>query len=241
MMAHASMEQSEQAFWLAHLGAADRFTSWVVSEIRPYLGRAILEVGCGTGTFTRLLAAGAERVRALDIDPDFVAQARATLEAAPHVEVECGDVTQARLPQEFDTVVLLDVLEHIDDDVGLLRKLHAALVPGGRIVVKVPAIPSLFCPMDAAIGHHRRYSRRTLVQALQAGGFAPIACRPFNAAAIAGWWLNGKVLKRTVPPAEQVSLFDRLVPLLSRAERLLRPPVGLSLIAAAARVEEQAV
>jgi 2-polyprenyl-3-methyl-5-hydroxy-6-metoxy-1,4-benzoquinol methylase len=239
-MAHAEQgaaEGGEQAFWLAHLGAADRFTSWVISEIRPYLGRAILEVGCGTGTFTRCLARDAERVLALDIDPRFAAEARTAMAHAAHVRVECADATVTPLARDFDTVVLLDVLEHIADDIGFLRKLRDALRPGGRIVIKVPAIPRLFCRMDAAIGHHRRYSRSTLAHALAAVGFVLDVCKPFNAAAIAGWWLNGKVLKRTMPPAEQVGAFNRLVPVLSRAERLLRTPFGLSLIAAARRAE----
>ena len=239
-MAHALPQdaaEGEQAFWLAHLGAANHFTQWVVSEIRPYLGRAILEVGCGTGTFTRCFVRDADRILALDIDPRFVAEARAALAHAPHVTVECADATATPLARDFDTVVLLDVLEHIADDVGFLRKLRETLRPGGRIVIKVPAIPRLFCPMDAAIGHYRRYDRRTLARTLAEGGFALDACKPFNAAAIAGWWLNGKVLKRTTPPAEQVSAFDRVVPVLSRAERLLHLPFGLSLIAAATRAE----
>ncbi len=239
-MGEAFSAHGEQAFWLEHLGAADRFTAWVVSEIRPYLGRAILEVGCGTGTFTRHLAGAADRVLALDLDDRFVAAARAALADAPHVRVECADATSTPLARDFDTVVLLDVLEHIADDLGFLRKLHGALRPGGRLVVKVPAIPALYCPMDEAIGHHRRYDRRTLARVLAEAGFALDVSRPFNAAAIGGWWLNGKVLKRTIPPAEQLGAFDRLVPLISRLERLLRPPFGLSLIAAATRVEAAA-
>jgi SAM-dependent methyltransferase len=239
-MSEAIGAQGEQAFWLTHLGAADRFTSWVVSEIRPYLGRAILEVGCGTGTFTRHLAAEADRVLALDIDERFATAARVALADMAHVRVECADATAGSLGGGFDTVVLLDVLEHIADDVGFLRQLRGTLQPGGRIVIKVPAIPRLYCGMDSAIGHHRRYDRRSLARALGEAGFALASCRPFNAAAIAGWWLNGKVLKRTIPPAEQVGAFDRLVPFLSWAERQLRLPFGLSLIAAATRVEPAA-
>lgn len=231
------MSSAEQAFWLAHLGAADRFTAWVGGVIGPYLGRSVLEVGCGTGTFTRLLAHAAARVVAVDLDPGFVAAARAATASHPHVRVECADATAAGMPRDFDTVVMLDVLEHVADDVGLLRKLREALAPGGRIILKVPALPALFSPLDAAIGHHRRYSRRSLRRAMEAAGYAPVLCRPFNALGILGWWLNGTVLKRRTPPAEQVALFDRLVPWLRRLERLTGPPVGLSLIAVATRVE----
>jgi 2-polyprenyl-3-methyl-5-hydroxy-6-metoxy-1,4-benzoquinol methylase len=229
------MSSAEQAFWLDHLGQADRFSGWVAGEIAPYLGRAILEIGCGTGTFTRLMAPAADRLLAIDIDAQFVRTARKAVAAFPAVKVERADVTKSALPQDFDTVVMLDVLEHIEDDVAMLKRLRACLAPGGRIVVKVPAIPSLHGPMDDAIGHFRRYDSETLRAALEAAGFEMIACRPFNMLAILGWWLNGKVLGRTVPPGEQVRLFDRLVPLLRAVERLIGPPFGLSLIVAARR------
>ena len=206
------MSSNEQAFWLKHLGAADQFTAWVGAEIRPHLGRSILEIGCGTGTFTRLFAAGAERVVALDIDPEFVAATRAATSDMPQVKVDCADALKTELPRDLDTVVMLDVLEHLPDDVGMLKKLRESLAPGGRIVLKVPAMPSLFSPLDSAIGHYRRYSARTLREALVAADFAPTLCKSFNVLGILGWWLNGRVLKRTAPPADQVKLFDLLTP-----------------------------
>jgi SAM-dependent methyltransferase len=231
------MSSSEQAFWLKHLGAADQFTAWVGSEIQPHIGRAVLEIGCGTGTFTRLFAAGADRVVALDIDPGFVDTARAATANLPQVHVECSDALRADLPKGLDTVVMLDVLEHLPDDVAMLKKLRGSLAPGGRIVLKVPAMPSLFSPMDRAIGHYRRYSPRSLRQALDAAGFTPTVCKSFNVLGILGWWLNGRVLGRTTPPADQVKLFDMLTPWLRRIEQAVRPPIGLSLIAVATRTD----
>jgi 2-polyprenyl-3-methyl-5-hydroxy-6-metoxy-1,4-benzoquinol methylase len=230
------MSSAEQAFWLDHLGRADRFSRWVAAEIAPFIGRSILEVGCGTGTFTRLMAPAAERLLAIDIDAGFVRAARKAVAAFPAAKVERADVTKSALPQDFDTVVMLDVLEHIEDDVAMLKRLRTCLAPGGRIVVKVPAIPSLHGPMDAAIGHYRRYDPETLRAVLAAAGFEMIGCRPFNMLAILGWWLNGKVLGRTKPPGEQVRLFNLLVPALRLVERLIGPPTGLSLIAASRRV-----
>ena len=102
-------------------------------------------------------------------------------------------------------------------------------------LVKVPAHQALFGPMDSAIGHHRRYSRASLDALLTEAGFEAPETRYFNAASIVGWWLNGKVLRRTMPGGSQIRLFDRLVPVLRAAEEVIRPPFGLSLIAAARR------
>src|SRR6185295_17724061 len=128
----------------------------------------------------------------------------------------------------FDSVILLDVLEHIEHDVALLARLRARLKPGGCIVLKVPAMKSLHSKMDDAIGHWRRYDRASLAAALTEAGFEAERLWPFNAFAVPGWWLNGRILKRTTPPAEQVKLFNRLIPVLRPLDKALRHVMGLS-------------
>jgi SAM-dependent methyltransferase len=226
---------SAQAEWLERLEEAANFTRWVTDEIRPFLRGRALEIGCGTGTYTELLADRCEEVVAVDIDPAFAARTRARFKGQPRVRVIEGD---ARLLPElgsFDTILMLDVLEHIADDVATLRSLRDRLSNDGRLVLKVPASPALYGTLDAAIGHHRRYSRRALAHAAAEAGLELIACRPFNLAAAPGWWLNGRVLKRTHPPHTQLRLYDRLVPLFRAVDRLTGPPLGTSWIAAARR------
>lgn len=226
-----------QDFWLANLGTADAYTRWVLDEIAPWLGRRILEVGCGTGTYTRPLAAQGHELVAVDIDRSYVEEAaRRTAEFA-HVTVRCGDATDAGLDLGplFDSVMLLDVLEHIENDRALLRHLAARLAPGGRLVLKVPALPALHSPMDEAIGHWRRYDRAGLAATLAAADLEVERLWTFNAFAVPGWWLNGRVLKRRTPPGGQVRLFNRLVPILRPLDRVLRHLGGLSWFAVARR------
>jgi len=223
-----------QDFWLATLGDAGRFNRWVFDSIAPCLSGDILEVGCGTGTFTALMALAGHRVTAVDINPSYVEKAKTRLAAQDRVTVLAGDATQMSWSTRFDTVVLLDVLEHIEDDVGFLRRLAACLAPGGRLVVKVPAGEWLYSPLDSAIGHFRRYSKKSLRRAFEDAGLARGDERHFNAAGVPGWWLNGRVLKRITPPQEQIRVFEAIVPLLRVVETVARP-FGLSIIAHAVR------
>ena len=222
-----------QALWLERLEEAGNFTRWVGEQIRPFVRGRVLEVGCGTGTYTELIAAWSEAVVAVDLDPAFAAAARRRFADRPIVQVLEGDARRLPALGRFDTIVMLDVLEHIEDDVGTLVVLRDHLAETGRLVLKVPASPALYGALDAAIGHYRRYSRRSLAEAAGRAGLVLAECRPFNLAAAPGWWLNGRVLGRTHPPENQLRLYDRLVPAFRLVDRLTGPPFGTSLIAAA--------
>lgn len=223
-------DRSAQDFWLSNLGEAGRFNRWVLSRFARHLGQDVLEVGCGVGNFTVLMAAEGRRVTGIEIDAGYVETARRRLAAFPNASVACGDATSVEWAARFDTVVALDVVEHIADDRAFLARLRAVLKPGGKLVLKVPAGAWLMSPMDRAVGHHRRYDKRRLAETLAAAGLAPVSLTHFNVAGMLGWWLNGRVLRRMTPPGEQVKAFEALVPLFRAAEAIVPPPLGLSLI-----------
>lgn len=227
-------ERTPQAEWLDHLSDAGNYNRWIFDAIRPHLRGRVLEVGCGTGTFSTLIAGTADHLTAIDLDPDFVLQAQRRLEPLGNAVALQGDATRSLPEDAFDTVVMLDVLEHIEDDGAMLRALAARLTPGGRIVLKVPAIEALHNSMDRAVGHHRRYSKTALRDAARRAELAPHAITPFNAAGIPGWWWNG-VRNKAVAPSAQIGGFDRVVPVLAALERVLPVPVGLSWIAVFAK------
>jgi SAM-dependent methyltransferase len=225
-----------QQFWLEQMGRTSALNRWVFSRFAGALGRDILEVGCGTGNFTRLMGESGARVLGIDIESTFVEAARAATRDQPSVRIEQADILECDWSRQFDTVVLLDVIEHLADDVAILGRLRDALVPGGRIVVKVPAMPALYGSLDEVVGHHRRYTRRGLAAALTAAEFVNISQRAFNAPGMLGWWVNGKLLRRQVPPAAQLKTFDALVPLFRAVDRVMPPGVGLSLVAVGERL-----
>ncbi len=219
---------------LETLSAADRFNDEVWNRVEPFIGTDILEVGMGIGIFTeKLLVRG--KVFGVDIVPEFVEEARRRLGARPGLESLVADMG-AVLPDSlrgrgFDTIVCMNVLEHIEDDRGTLKRLLSMLNPGGRLILVVPAYRWLFNPLDSNDGHFRRYERAELNEKLNTAGFNVVHESCFNLFGIVGWFLNGTILRRKDLPAGQMGLFNAVAPFLFWFERLVGPPMGLSLLA----------
>jgi glycosyltransferase involved in cell wall biosynthesis len=218
---------------LVRLARAERYNRWLFAQLAPHLGQRVLEIGAGIGSLTRYLA-GRELVLATDVNPRYLRILANTFERHTRVEVELLDLgafdPAALADRRLDTVVCVNVLEHIEDDRQTLRRLWESLVPGGRLVLLVPAHGWLHGAIDRAIHHWRRYERTDLVARLAEAGFRTEHTAFFNRLGVAGWYLNSVVLRRTRVPGFQLRLQNLLVPLL-RAESVLRVPFGLSLIA----------
>ncbi len=224
---------------LETLSTADRFNDEVWDKVQPFLGTDILEVGMGIGIFTqKLLSRG--RVFGVDIVPEFVEEARRRLGERQDLAARVADIGGAVLPDSlrgraFDTIVCMNVLEHIEDDRGTLSRFFGLLKPGGKLVLVVPAYRWLYNPLDAHDGHFRRYGRAELNERLRTAGFDVIHESRFNIFGIAGWFLNGTIFRRKDLPPGQMGLFNKVAPFLFRFERLIGPPVGLSLLAVGAK------
>lgn len=221
---------------LNQLAELDRYNYWLYEQIVGGLGRSILEVGSGTGNITQFLRAGVREVVATDVVPAYRNELQRRFESHSNVRVGVFDLTRPAPPEmvetPFDTVVCLNVLEHIEDDASALGEMHAVLRPGGKLALLVPAHRLLYGEFDRAVGHFRRYEKRELREKLERAGFEIHELKFFSLAATLPWLINGRLLKRAYLPAGQTSLADRLVPLL-KLERLIGPPCGLSLIAIA--------
>jgi hypothetical protein len=133
----------------------------------------------------------------------------------------------------MDTVVCLNVLEHVEDDIGALNNIFSALSKGGRAIVLVPHGQEIFGTLDVALGHHRRYSHRELQEKMERVGFNVEKILNFNRISRPGWYVSGRILKRTTLGATQMALFDQLVWLWRRIDqRLPWPPTSIIAIAA---------
>lgn len=222
---------------LKRMSALDRYNAFLFELIRPMVGQRVLEVGAGTGTMTAFLVDRA-RVLATDVDAQYVHQLERRFEGSPNVTVAAfdleGEVPAGIAEQRYDTVICLNVLEHVADDRGALERLGRLLEPGGRLIALVPAHPSLYGTMDEAVGHHRRYPRGEMSRLLREVGLEVENEIPVNAVSTAGWFVNGRIFKRRSVPGLQARVADRLVPLY-RAERRLGVPFGLSVIAVGRR------
>jgi glycosyltransferase involved in cell wall biosynthesis len=222
---------------LLRLSRAERYNRWMFQQLVPWLGQRVLEVGSGIGSFTRYLT-GRDLVVATELNPRYMRILGNTFERHTRVEViplDLMDFDPAPLAaRNLDTIICLNVLEHIEDDRGTLRRLHASLVPGGRLLLLVPAHQWLFGSIDRAIDHHRRYERTEVIRKLEDAGFVVEHTQFFNRLGVLGWWVNSKILRRTRVPGLQLHLQNLLVPLL-RAEAHMPLPFGLSLVAVARR------
>jgi glycosyltransferase involved in cell wall biosynthesis len=218
---------------LRRLDSLKRYNKWIWERVQPYVGQRVLEVGAGSGTMTRFLY-GRELIVVTDKETPYLDRLRNAFRRRPGIEVERCDLdSESALDlsrYDFDTVTCINVLEHTDDDVAALRRAHQLLVPGGRVIVFVPAGRTLYGALDRGVGHQRRYDKGELVEKLTAAGFAVEEVSFQNRAAKLAWWLNSRVMRRSALPAAQSKIFDRLVPLF-RALEGERPGSGLSLIA----------
>ncbi len=218
---------------LLRLGRAERYNRWLFGQVAPHLGERVLEIGAGIGTLTRYLA-GRELVLATDVNPRYLRILANTFERHTRVEVERLDLADfdpaALARHRLDTILCVNVLEHIEDDRATLRRLWESLVPGGRLVLLVPAHAWLYGAIDRAIHHYRRYGRAELTERLAEAGFHTEHTAFFNRLGILGWYLNSVLLRRTRVPGLQLRVQNLLVPLL-RAEARLDLPFGMSLVA----------
>lgn len=218
----------------------DKCDAWLYESIEPYIGRRVLEIGCGLGNLTKHLL-DRDLVVGVDVDQGSVNYVLQTYGASENVEAHTYDASDPAIlslkPGQFDTVVSLNVFEHIEDDLTALNNVRELLMPGGLFVLIVPAHMFLYGTMDSSIGHYRRYDVRSMTEKLNAVGLQPIELRYLNPLGAMGWLVNGRVLKRKVPPIGQLKTFNRIMPLVIMAERLIEWPFGLSLLSVSKRVQ----
>lgn len=221
---------------LNQLSEINRYNRWIYDQFAHSLGDRVLEVGAGTGNITQFLLAGNRQVVATDVIANYRDELKSRFAEQANFEVGSFDLNRAApaslKENPFDTVVCLNVLEHIEDDGFALQQMATTLKPGGHLALLVPAHRVLHGAFDDAVGHFRRYSKRQLRTSLETNGFKVRSLRYFNCAATIPWYINGRLLRRAYLPNEQVSLADKLVPLL-KMEKVIGPPFGISLIAIA--------
>jgi SAM-dependent methyltransferase len=221
---------------LESMGQAHRYYRWILSYFQPFLGKCIIEIGAGTGNFARLLVESAPGSEFSLFEPaaNLFPLLRQRFERNSRVRTYNDSLDAKAASLCPDTVVMVNVLEHIQDDAGYLRHIYSLLHPGGHLLLFVPALPAIYGSLDRAFEHFRRYRKTGLSAALADAGFQTLEIRYFNLVGVAAWYFCGKILKRTTVPARDVRFYDRwIVPPSAALERWKEPPVGQSLIVVA--------
>jgi 2-polyprenyl-3-methyl-5-hydroxy-6-metoxy-1,4-benzoquinol methylase len=221
---------------LDSLRGAGNYADWVYELVAPYLGRDVVEVGAGSGELTERIARGGARVLATDVSETCVAELRTRFRSEPAVGVQRADLADVPDGSQFDSVVAVNVIEHLDDDATAIAHLGTLLRPGGRLVLLVPAFDTLYGVVDARIGHRRRYRKSSLAPIVDRAGLRVVDARYVNALGALGWWLLARQVGR-VPSGEQaVRALDRYaVPLARRLEEGRDARFGQSLLLVAER------
>jgi SAM-dependent methyltransferase len=222
------------------MAAAPRYNIWQYRRIAKFVGRRVCEIGAGIGNMSALLTHDRPEVLLLtDPDPYYRNVLQQRFLGHPGLRVEALTLPDAGAAARFavlglDTVVALNVIEHIEEDVAAMQTMRDILVPGGRAIVLVPALRWLYGSLDRELGHARRYSRRELRTHLEQAGFRVERLFYFNLAGTLGWFVNARIRRVPRIPLDQLRIFDALVPLL-RLEDAIPLPFGQSLIAVGVR------
>jgi SAM-dependent methyltransferase len=213
---------------------ANHWKAYLHKKIAPYLGADVLEVGAGMGAFTRD-AVGPRSRRWLCLEPDpalhaHIARGIAVGELPDICEARPGGLEALREGEAFDSVLYVDVLEHIEDDRGEAQRAFDRLRPGGRLIVLAPAHPFLYTAFDKSIGHHRRYTRSSLARIMPAQATL-VGMSYLDSAGMLASLGNRLLLQKTMPSKAQIAFWDGvLVPISRLLDPLLLYCVGKSLL-----------
>lgn len=224
---------------LERFAAATRFNRWMFETIRPYCKGHVLEVGSGIGNISRLFLEQGFPLTVSDLRQEYCDYLKRDLGQDPSLkEVASFDLADPAFTQRyphllgrFDTVVALNVIEHIENDGLALANCRQLLSAGGQLVMLVPAYQALYNKFDEELGHFRRYTAGSQTSLLKQAGFEVIHQQYFNVVGILGWWLDGSLLKKRLIPRKQLMLFDKLMPVIRLADILSFRAFGLSTIA----------
>ncbi|MGA8144860.1 MAG: bifunctional glycosyltransferase/class I SAM-dependent methyltransferase [Candidatus Acidiferrales bacterium] len=237
---HIYTEDARGGEILERINRAPRFNKWMADVVRPHVGDRVLEIGAGIGNMSVNLMPRST-YWATDVNPFYLNYLETLRSSRPYMHVACTDGVKAEsfpTGQNFDTVVCLNVIEHIQDDVGALQNIRKALADGGTAIILVPHGPNLYGTLDEVLGHCRRYTEEQLAGVARQAGFHVEQILKFNRPGVPAWWLNGKILKRKTFGIAQIRLLNILTPIFRRIDAWLPLP-PLSIIAILRKQDRQ--
>ncbi len=216
-----------------------RYRRYQYELIAPHCGRSVLEVGAGLGEFAEQFD-DLHRLVLTDVDPAAVAVMAHRFAGRPEVTTQQLELGQSpNLSEPVESIVAINVLEHIDDDAGALRSLATAVEVGGRIILWVPGYQQLYGEFDRKVGHVRRYTPSTLADAVRRADLDVELVKPVNLLGGIAWWLTVRRSGVSSPNPKMVAIFDRcVVPMTKALERRVRVPFGQSVLCVARKRAE---
>ena len=221
---------------LEAMSFAVNYHRWILEEFRPFLGQRLVEVGAGTGSFSEMLIEEKPRKLTL-VEPSQMFESLehniSQIETSADIDFynSVFSETAHKFEEKPDTIIYVNVLEHIEDDLGELRKVYETLETGGHCLIFVPALMSLYGAFDEKVGHFRRYSKTELEEKAKTAGFKLVRSRYFDFAGIFPWYIKYKLLRLDSLNSGAVTAYDKFaVPLTRKFERLIKFPLGKNIL-----------
>ena len=207
---------------------------WIADRFAPFFGRRVVEIGAGIGTFSEFIIDSPGVESLLSVEPAgnvFPVLGRKFL-GSERVRTVKANIDQVDMVAEADSLVAVNVLEHVEDDEAFLRAAAKIVRPDGHLLLFVPAHQFLFGSMDKAFDHYRRYSKAGLSSLLSRSVWEPLQISNVNIAGVLPWLVAGKLLRNTTIGHRQMRIFDSLViPVMRKIESVREPFIGQSLLA----------
>jgi SAM-dependent methyltransferase len=221
-------------FGLEVLADMPNYYDWIMETFAPFVRGHVIEYGAGLGIISQRLEPLAEKLSLVEPSAVFVQALRGKFRDETKIELiseSLEDHTRTIGPATSDTVVMVNVLEHIEDDRAAISALFRALRPGGHLLVFVPALQLLMSKLDVQFGHFRRYNRAELTAKVGQAGGKVIICRYFDFFGMLPWFVLNKLLGATNFNPKFIHVHDKfVVPISRRMERAISPPLGKNLI-----------
>ena len=218
------------------MAEATNYYNWLMSSFIGLVGKRSVEAGAGVGSVSELLLKLASPSELTLVEPaaNNVPLLRKRFANDSRVRVYHGYLEDLVGSPSVDSVIAVNVLEHVEHDEFFLRASYDLLAPGGALLLLVPAVPAIFGSLDRAFDHFRRYTKPGLRSSLLAAGFEVERLQYMNVVGVVAWFVSGRVFHRTTLGRRQVRFYDRwAIPILRRVESVLAPPSGQSLLAIA--------
>lgn len=233
---------------LEAMSVATNYYDWLIDIIKKYIGKSVVEVGAGSGSFSsKLMKRKPQKLILVEPAKNMFAHLKQSVKenASPKTKVVLlndymSDVKDKIAKQKPDTFIYVNVFEHIEDDVKELQTIKDILPPGGHAIIFVPALKALFSDFDERIGHFRRYDRRMVEELAKKAGMEVIHTRYMDIVGVGSWWVNFKLLKNSKLSPGMIELYDRhFIPFIRAVETRVKMPVGKNVLLIARKPREK--
>lgn len=220
------------------ISAADKFNQWMFQTIQSFTKGDILEIGSGIGNISSCFLQKGFSIMLSDFRTEYCEELQGKfsnhtkLLGVRNIDLVDPEFNSkySDLLNRFDTVFALNVIEHIEDEVQAIANCRKFLKKGGTLIILVPSYQKLYNSFDVELGHFRRYTIPRLEEVFRQNNFKIIHKQYFNFIGTLGWYFNGNILKKKNIPANQMKMYNNLVPIFRIVDKVLLNKLGLSTI-----------